>query len=152
LQNHSGEYVAGPRGYLPQVFFRRHSKKLASRSSSFCVLAKHTPDFRFLTYDTQVSYCGPAMQKSPFRDFCIAGPRGIEPRPTDLEAVVLPLNYRPEKCVGTLDAQGACFIVGSASARPQGRPISLATTFNALASTPPPYPTHARTRANTGKL
>jgi hypothetical protein len=24
-----------------------------------------------------------------------AGPRGIEPRPTDLEAVVLPLNYRP---------------------------------------------------------
>lgn len=26
----------------------------------------------------------------------MAGPRGIEPRPTDLEAVVLPLNYRPK--------------------------------------------------------
>lgn len=25
----------------------------------------------------------------------LAGPRGIEPRPTVLETVVLPLNYRP---------------------------------------------------------
>jgi hypothetical protein len=32
----------------------------------------------------------------------LAGPRGLEPRPLVLETRILPLNYRPKKCLGDI--------------------------------------------------
>lgn len=64
-------------------YFLAVARKFCDPASRFRVLAKHR--------------CGSAIKKNSAQAlfFFIAGPRGIEPRLTVLETVVLPLNYRP---------------------------------------------------------
>ena len=75
------------------------------QSSLLAVGPQNTKSYKLICrilYFFVVFFAWPLNTAAPCKNIVVntllifAGPRGIEPRPTDLEAVVLPLNYRPK--------------------------------------------------------